>query len=110
MYSSVDINAQPKTLREIEKLRTDIQQAIKKNELDDKIDKIIGKLKLNSKNLIKNDKNINLNNEEDDLLNNLFKKNEEINERNRYNFYVTEGANLPVPLKQESINKNLNSN
>ena len=110
LYSSVDINAQPKTLREIEKLRTDIQQAIKKNELDDKIDKIIGKLKLNSKNLIKNDKNINLNNEEDDLLNNLFKKNEEINERNRYNFYVTEGANLPVPLKQESINKNLNSN
>ena len=110
LYSSVDINAQPKTLREIEKLRTDIQQAIKKNELDDKIDKIIGKLKLNSKNLIKNEKNINLNNEEDDLLNNLFKKNEEINERNRYNFYVTEGANLPVPLKQESINKNLNSN
>ena len=110
LYSSVDINAQPKTLREIEKLRTDIQQAIKKNELDDKIDKIIGKLKLNSKNLIKNVKNINLNNEEDDLLNNLFKKNEEINERNRYNFYVTEGANLPVPLKQESINKNLNSN
>jgi hypothetical protein len=110
LYSSVDINAQPKTLREIEKLRTDIQQAIKKNELDDKIDKIIGKLKLNSKNLIKNEKNINLNNEEDDLLNNLFKKNEQINERNRYNFYVTEGANLPVPLKQESINKNLNSN
>ena len=110
LYSSVDINAQPKTLREIEKLRTDIQQAIKKNELDDKIDKIIGKLKLNSKNIIKNDKNINLNNEEDDLLNNLFKKNGEINERNRYNFYVTEGANLPVPLKQESINKNLNSN
>ena len=110
LYSSVDINAQPKTLREIEKLRTDIQQAIKKNELDDKIDKIIGKLKLKSKNLIKNEKNINLNNEEDDLLNNLFKKNEEINERNRYNFYVTEGANLPVPLKQESINKNLNSN
>ena len=110
LYSSVDINAQPKTLREIEKLRTDIQQAIKKNELDDKIDKIIGKLKINKKNLNKNDKNINLNNEEDDLLNNLFKKNEEINERNRYNFYVTEGANLPVPLKQESINKNLNSN
>ena len=110
LYSSADINAQPKTLREIEKLRTDIQQKNKKNELDDKIDKIIGKLKLNSKNLIKNEKNINLNNEEDDLLNNLFKKNEEINERNRYNFYVTEGANLPVPLKQESINKNLNSN
>ena len=108
LYSSVDINAQPKTLREIEKLRTDIQQAIKKNELDDKIDKIIGKLKINRKNLSKNDKNII--NEEDDVLNNLFKKNEEINGKNRYNFYVTEGANLPVSLKQESINKNLNSN
>ena len=108
LYSSADINAQPKTLREIEKLRTDIQQAIKKNELDDKIDKIIGKLKINRKNLSKNDKNII--NEEDDVLNNLFKKNEEINGKNRYNFYVTEGANLPVSLKQESINKNLNSN
>ena len=108
LYSSADINAQPKTLREIEKLRTDIQQAIKKNELDDKIDKIIGKLKINRKNLSKNDKNVI--NEEDDVLNNLFKKNEEINGKNRYNFYVTEGANLPVSLKQESINKNLNSN
>ena len=108
LYSSADINAQPKTLREIEKLRTDIQQAIKKNELDNKIDKIIGKLKINRKNLSKNDKNII--NEEDDVLNNLFKKNEEINGKNRYNFYVTEGANLPVSLKQESINKNLNSN
>ena len=108
LYSSADMNAQPKTLREIEKLRTDIQQAIKKNELDDKIDKIIGKLKINKKNLNKNDKNAI--NEEDDVLNNLFKKNEEINGKNRYNFYVTEGANLPVSLKQESINKNLNSN
>ena len=108
LYSSADMNAQPKTLREIEKLRTDIQQAIKKNELDDKIDKIIGKLKINKKNLNKNDKKAI--NEEDDVLNNLFKKNDEINGKNRYNFYVTEGANLPVSLKQESINKNLNSN
>ena len=105
VYSSVDTNNKSKTLKEIEKLRSDIQLSIQNNELDEKIDKIINKIKHGKKNNIKI-----INNDEDDVLNNLFKKNEEINERNRYNFYVTEGANLPVPLKQESINKNLNSN
>ena len=104
VFSSVDVNSKPKTLREIEKLRTDIQQAIKKNELDEKIDKIIDKLKNRKKNEIKN-----IITEEDDILNNLFKRNEEINGSNRYNFYVTEGANLPIALKQENINSNLNS-
>ena len=104
VFSSVDVNSKPKTLREIEKLRTDIQQAIKKNELDEKIDKIINKLKKRKKNEIKN-----IITEEDDILNNLFKRNEEINGSNRYNFYVTEGANLPIALKQENINSNLNS-
>ena len=104
VFSSVDVNSKPKTLREIEKLRTDIQQAIKKNELDEKIDKIIDKLKNRKKNEIKN-----IITEEDDILNNLFKRNEEINGSNRYNFYVTEGANLPISLKQENINSNLNS-
>ena len=104
VFSSVDVNSKPKTLREIEKLRTDIQQAIKKNELDEKIDKIIDKLKDRKKNEIKN-----IITEEDDILNNLFKRNEEINGSNRYNFYVTEGANLPIALKQENINSNLNS-
>ena len=104
VFSSVDVNSKPKTLREIEKLRTDIQQAIKKNELDEKIDKIINNLKNRKKNEIKN-----IITEEDDILNNLFKRNEEINGSNRYNFYVTEGANLPIALKQENINSNLNS-
>ena len=104
VFSSVDVNSKPKTLREIEKLRTDIQQAIKKNELDEKIDKIINNLKNRKKNEIKN-----IIIEEDDILNNLFKRNEEINGSNRYNFYVTEGANLPIALKQENINSNLNS-
>ena len=111
LYSSVETNPKTKTLREIEKLRTDIQQTIKKNELDEKIDKIMVKFKNGKMNGIKNIKiNINNNNNEDDVLNNLFKKNDEINGSNRYNFYVTEGANLPVSLKQESININLNSN
>ena len=113
LYSSVDgggsKKSKPKALLEIENLRNDIQLAIKKNELDEKIEKIIHKLKDG-----KTDKNININinnnNEEDDVLNNLFKKNDEINGSNRYNFYVTEGANLPVPLKQENINNNLNTN
>ena len=113
LYSSVETNPKTKTLREIEKLRTDIQQTIKKSELDEKIDKIMVKFKNGKMNGIKNIKiNINnniINNNEDDVLNNLFKKNDEINGSNRYNFYVTEGANLPVSLKQESINNNLNS-
>ena len=114
LYSSVETNPKTKTLREIEKLRTDIQQTIKKNELDEKIDKIMVKFKNGKMNGIKNIKininnNIINNNNEDDDLNNLFKKNDEINGSNRYNFYVTEGANLPVSLKQESINNNLNS-
>ena len=81
-------------------------KSIKKNELDEKIEKIIHKLKdgKSKKNI-----NININNDEDDVLNNLFKKNNEINGSNRYNFYVTEGANLPIALKQENINSNLNS-
>ena len=105
LYSSVDMNRKPQTLKEIEKLKNDIQLAIKKNDLDDKINKII--LSLKNK---KNNDNKNINKEEDDVLNNLFKRNEEINGSNRYDFYVTEGANLPVPLKQENINNHLNSN
>ena len=63
-------------------------------------------MKLNSYN-----KNINNNNnEEEDALQQFLKKNEEINYKDRYNFYVTEGANLPVPLKAENINNNLYSN
>jgi hypothetical protein len=88
----------PKTLNEIEKLKTDIQQAIKKTELDEKIKKIIIGLKQSNNNI----------NEEEDDLQKILKKNESLN--NRYNFYVTEGANLPVPIKVESINKNLNLN
>ena len=111
LYSSVDgggsKKSKPKALLEIENLRNDIQLAIKKNELDEKIEKIIHKLKDGKTNI---NININNNNEEDDVLNNLFKKNDEINGSNRYNFYVTEGANLPVPLKQENINNNLNTN
>ena len=112
LYTSVDgvsKKSKPKALLEIEKLRTDIQSAIKKNELDEKIEKIIHKLKDGKSKKNKNI-NININNDEDDVLNNLFKKNNEINGSNRYNFYVTEGANLPVPLKQENINNNLNTN
>ncbi len=114
LYSSVETNPKTKTLREIEKLRTDIQKTIKKNELDEKIDKIMVKFKNGKMNGIKNIKininnNIINNNNEEDVLNNLFKKSDEINGSNRYNFYVTEGANLPVSLKQESINNNLNS-
>ena len=113
LYSSVDgggsKKSKPKALLEIENLRNDIQLAIKKNELDEKIEKIIHKLKDGKTDKIINI-NINNNNEEDDVLNNLFKKNDEINGSNRYNFYVTEGANLPIPLKQENINNNLNTN
>ena len=113
LYSSVDgggsKKSKPKALLEIENLRNDIQLAIKKNELDEKIEKIIHKLKDGKTNKNINI-NINNNNEEDDVLNNLFKKNDEINGSNRYNFYVTEGANLPVSLKQENINNNLNTN
>ena len=105
VYSSVDTNNKSKTLKEIEKLRSDIQLSIQNNELDEKIDKIINKIKHGKKNNIKI-----INNDEDDVLNNLFKKNDEINGSNRYNFYVTEGANLPVSLKSENINKNFNSN
>ena len=113
LYSSVDgggsKKSKPKALLEIENLRNDIQLAIKKNELDEKIEKIIHKLKDGKTNKNINI-NINNNNEEDDVLNNLFKKNDEINGSNRYNFYVTEGANLPISLKQENINNNLNTN
>ena len=106
VYSSVDTNNKSKALKEIEKLRNDIQLSIQNNELDEKIDKIINKIKHGKTNkIIKK-----INNDEDDVLNNLFKKNDEINGSNRYNFYVTEGANLPVPLKSENINNNFNSN
>ena len=107
LFTSADTNMRPKTLNEIEKLKTDIQQAIKKNELDDKIKKIIIGLKLG--NSYNKSNNYNINEEEDDIQK-LLKKNEEINFSDRYNFYVTEGANLPVPIKVENINNNLYSN
>ena len=106
LFTSADTNLRPKTLNEIEKLKTDIQQAIKNNELDDKIKKIIIGLKL-SNSYNKNNNNIN---EEEDDIQKFLKKNEEINFSDRYNFYVTEGANLPIPIKVENINNNLNSN
>ena len=89
-------------MKEIEELKTDIQQAIKRNELDEKMAKII--IGLKTKNNKKNGE------EEEDDLQKFLKKNEEINLGGRYNFYVTEGANLPVPIKVENINKNLYSN
>ena len=101
LYTSADTN-KPKTLKEIEKLKTDIQQTIERNELDEKIKRIIKGLKSNSK------FNIN-NNDEEDALQKFLRKNEEANYKDRYNFYVTEGANLPVPAKLENIN-NLNYN
>ena len=100
LYTSADINRKPQALNEIEKLKTDIQQTIKKNELDEKIKKIIIDLKKSGYN------KYNTNDEEDDLQK-FLKRNEEINYRDRYNFYVTEGANLPVPIKAENINNNL---
>ena len=100
LYTSADINRKPQALNEIEKLKTDIQQTIKKNELDGKIKKIIIDLKKSGYN------KYNTNDEEDDLQK-FLKRNEEINYRDRYNFYVTEGANLPVPIKAENINNNL---
>ena len=57
LYSSVDMNRKPQTLKEIEKLKNDIQLAIKKNDLDEKINKIILSLK-NKKN--NDNKNINI--------------------------------------------------
>ena len=103
LYISADTNIKPKALNDIEKLKTDIQQTIKRNELDEKIKKIIYDLKLSY-----NKKNIN-NNDEDDLQK-FLKRNEEINFRDRYNFYVTEGANLPIPIKTENINNNIKNN
>lgn len=99
LYTSADTN-KPKTLKEIEKLKTDIQKTIERNELDEKIKRIIKGLKSNNK------FNTN-NNDEEDALQKFLKKNEEANYKDRYNFYVTEGANLPVPAKLENIN-NLN--
>jgi len=99
LYTSADTN-KPKTLKEIEKLKTDIQKTIERNELDEKIQRIIKGLKSNNK------FNTN-NNDEEDALQKFLKKNEEANYKDRYNFYVTEGANLPVPAKLENIN-NLN--
>ena len=58
LYTSADTNNKPNTLNEIEKLKTDIQQTIKKNELDDKIKKIIVDLKLNSYNKNNNNNDI----------------------------------------------------
>ena len=102
LYTNEDNNIKPKALKEIEELKTDIQQAIKRNELDEKMAKII--IGLKTKNNKKNGE------EEEDDLQKFLKKNEEINLGGRYNFYVTEGANLPVPIKVENINKNLYSN
>ena len=100
LYTSADINRKPQALNEIEKLKNDIQKINKKNELDEKIKKIIIDLKKSGYN------KYNTNDEEDDLQK-FLKRNEEINYRDRYNFYVTEGANLPVPIKAENINNNL---
>ena len=99
MYTSADNSIKPKTLNEIENLKNDIQKTIKKNELDEKIKKIISELKSSGKFNQSNNKN-----EEEDELQKILNKNQEINHSDRYNFYVTEGANLPVPLKAENIN------
>ncbi len=106
LYTSAETYIKPKTLNEIEKLKTDIQQAIKKSELDDKIKKIIIGIKQGNN----GNNGSNNNNEEEDALQKFLKRNEDINFSDRYNFYVTEGANLPVPIKVENINKNINSN
>ena len=99
MYTSADNSIKPKTLNEIENLKNDIQKTIKKNELDEKIKKIISKLKSSGK-----FNQSNIKNEEEDELQKILNKNQGINHSDRYNFYVTEGANLPVPLKAENIN------
>ena len=99
MYTSADNSIKPKTLNEIENLKNDIQKTIKKNELDEKIKKIISELKSSGK-----FNQSNIKNEEEDELQKILNKNQEINHSDRYNFYVTEGANLPVPLKAENIN------
>ena len=99
MYTSADNSIKPKTLNEIENLKNDIQKTIKKNELDEKIKKIISELKSSGKFNQSNNKN-----EEEDELQKILNKNQGINHSDRYNFYVTEGANLPVPLKAENIN------
>ena len=104
LYTSADTNIKNRPINEIEQLKTDIQQTIKKNELDEKIKRIISDLKLSY-----NKKIINNNDEEDDLQK-FIKRNEEINYRDRYNFYVTEGANLPIPIKTENINTNIKNN
>ena len=104
LYTSADTNIKNRPINEIEQLKTDIQQTIKKNELDEKIKRIISDLKLSY-----NKKIINNNDEEDDLQK-FLKRNEEINYRDRYNFYVTEGANLPIPIKTENINNNIKNN
>ncbi len=95
-------------MKEIEGLKNDIQKVINKTKLDDKIDKIITELKKRKNNNYKKI-NIKINNDED-VLKNLFQKNNEINGSNRYNFYVTEGPNLPNVINQENFNNNnLNS-
>ena len=99
MYTSADNSIKPKTLNEIENLKNDIQKTIKKNELDEKIKKIISELKSSGK-----FNQSNIKNEEEDELQKILNKNQGINYSDRYNFYVTEGANLPVPLKAENIN------
>ncbi len=99
MYISADNNIKPKALNEIENLKSDIQKTIKKNELDEKMRKIILELKLSGKYNQNNNKN-----EEEDDLQKILAKNQEINNNDRYNFYVTEGANLPVPIKAENLN------
>ena len=99
MYTSADNNIKPKALNEIENLKSDIQKTIKKNELDEKMRKIILELKLSGKYNQNNNKN-----EEEDDLQKILAKNQEINNNDRYNFYVTEGANLPVPIKAENLN------
>ena len=104
MYTSADNSIKPKTLNEIENLKNDIQKTIKKNELDEKIKKIISELKSSGK-----FNQSNIKNEEEDELQKILNKNQGINHSDRYNFYVTEGANLPVPLKAENIN-NYDSN
>ena len=102
LYTSDDSNNKPRTLKEIEVLKTEIQQSLKNNELDEKINQLIKGLKNNKQRNINNNDD-----EEEDALQKFLKKNDDSNFRDRYNFYVTEGANLPVPLKLENINKNI---
>ena len=86
------------TLNEIEKLKIDIQKSLNNNNYNYTIDQIIHDLKSsNNKIYIKKDKY-------EDEFQNL------INQNQGSNFWVTEGANLPISLKEQNINNILNYN